>query len=355
MFKIEEPVINDLISTKYKELKNKDKLCEYSFQHDVIDLNRSVDINTCKFENITLFLENLSNSGKNYSKFLEDVIAFLKDLILYKKNVSKKLIKVDERYLSYVSDVYSLENIFYVVDMINQLIDKIKFVSRQSVVVISNFLLISNNLSSDGDNSTECVDIVQKNDYDLAFSFTSSENREDDSLPVSNVTNSEEECVEVKDNVYINKDIIINNAFALADKQLKFSLQEKWKSVNDYLTDNHFAIIAGKFVDVNLEVAGGNYIICTVKYDSLVEFIYSNYKLSSDFMNVLLDGEYRYVVITVDEWNKYRNEYINNLKNGKKYEIISLLDEKNIEISKKEPTAVDMLFDIVGEENIEFK
>ena len=29
------------------------------------------------------FLENLNNSGKNYGKFLEDLMMFLKDLILY--------------------------------------------------------------------------------------------------------------------------------------------------------------------------------------------------------------------------------------------------------------------------------
>ena len=36
---------------------------------------------------ITEFLENLNNNGKNYGKFLEDVMMFLKDLILFKKNV----------------------------------------------------------------------------------------------------------------------------------------------------------------------------------------------------------------------------------------------------------------------------
>ena len=42
-----------------------------------------------------------------------------------------------------------------------------------------------------------------------------------------------------------------------------------------------------------------------------------------------------------------------NIKNGIKYELRELLEEKIVE--KKEVTIVDKLFDIVGEENIEFK
>ena len=101
--------------------------------------------------------------------------------------------------------------------------------------------------------------------------------------------------------------------------------------------------------------SGGNYIIFTVMYESLINGIYLNAKLSNDFVNLVLDGKYNYVVITNDEWNKKKDEYISNIKNGIKYEVKELPDEKNIEILKKEPTIVDKLFDIVGEENVEFK
>ena len=58
-------------------------------------------------EEITVFLETLNNNGKNYGKFLEDVMLFLKDLILYKKNVSSKLIKTDDIYMKDLVDLYS--------------------------------------------------------------------------------------------------------------------------------------------------------------------------------------------------------------------------------------------------------
>ena len=316
-----------------------------------------VSLKNGNLEYITEFLENLNNNGKNYSKFLEDVMFFLKDLILYKKDVSLKLIKTDEIYLKKLCEIYSIKDIFYIIDIINQLIDKIKFVSRQSVVVISNFLLISNKFTSNVNDDVINIKPLEskKKEYDLAFNFASNDNeiRNNDTSNEVNKIN----VVDTTNNDIIieNKEIIINNAFALADKQIKISLQEKWNNVSDFLVDTHYSSIAGKWVDVKLEVVGGNYIIFTVMYESLINGIYSNAKLSNDFVNLVLDGKYNYVVITNDEWNKKKDEYISNIKNGIKYEVKELPVEKNTEIVKKVPTIVDKLFDIVGEENIEFK
>ena len=91
--------------------------------------------------------------------------------------------------------------------------------------------------------------------------------------------------------------------------------------------------------------------ICTIFCETHTQ---NHKKLSNDFVNNVLDGKYNYVVITNDEWNSYKNQYINNLKNGIKYQVKELqVCEEMVE--KKEITAVDKLFDIVGEEYIEFK
>ena len=308
------------------------------------------------FEEITVFLENLNNNGKNYGKFLEEMMMFLKDLILYKKDVSSKLIKTDTGYLEQLVNLYSLKEIFYVIDVINNLVDKIKFVSRQSIVVISNFLLMANKFTSNEEEVPKIVKLEKKQEnYDMAFSFTSNNVKKENDVSTNDVDNVKQ-IKPVIDKISIpNKDIIINNAFALADKQLKLSLQEKWSKVSDYLTDKKYLMVVGKWTDVKIEVVGGNYIIFTVLYESLVDGIYSNVKLSNDFVNTVLGDKYNYVVITDSEWNKYKEEYISNLKNGVKYQLKELIEEKIEDNVKKEPTIVDKLFEIVGEENIEFK
>ena len=318
--------------------------------------NFLVDLKNSNFDNIVLFVENLNNNGKNYGKFLEEVLQYLKDMILFKKNVSFELIKTDLDYLKKVENLYSLDDIFKVVDVINQLIDKIRYVSRQSVVIMSNFLLLANNFAlKDIDISDNGVKLEKKNEYDLAFDFTSNDTLDEANLLNDNVSNNVSGVLDNDIRYIKNKDIIINNALALADKSQKINLQEKWMNVSDYLTDNRFSSVVGKWTDVNIEVVGENYIIFTVLYESLLDSIYSNIKLSNEFIDMIFGKKCNYVVISVDEWNKYKEEYIVNLKNGKKYELKQLEDEVIVENIKKTPTIVDKLFDIVGEENIEFK
>ena len=62
------------------------------------------------------------------------------------------------------------------------------------------------------------------------------------------------------------------------------------------------------------------------------------------------------MIITNDDWVKYRDEYINNIRNGKKYVLKNI--EKTLidnEIMDNEPTVVDKLFELVGNDVIEFK
>ena len=264
------------------------------------------------------------------------------------------MIKTDDLYLKELVDLYTLKDIFYVIDVINSLIDKIKFVSRQSVVVISNFLLMSNKFNSEEDDVVTVVKTKKKEEnYDMAFTFSDNNKKIEENV-VENDASTEKMKNISKEIVIKNKDVIINNAFALADKQLKLKLQEKWSNVSDYLTDKHYSMVVGKWTDVKIEVVGGNYIIFTVMYESLVDGIYNNEKLSNDFVNNILDGKYNYVVITNDEWNNYKNQYINNLKIGIKYQVKELQECEEV-VEKKEVTAIDKLLGIVGEEYIEYK
>ena len=250
---------------------------------------------------------------------------------------------------------------FNIIDVVNSLVDKLKNVTRQSVVVISNFLLLSNKFSTNigFDDKIKLNNVVKKDEnveYGLAFNFTSNDNVDDSDMVVEKKL-SDDSNFKIKESYsLLNKDIIINNALALADKQMKISLQKKWDNISEYLTDSHYSFVAGKWADVSLEVVGGNYIIFTVLYESLIDAIYMNEKLSNDFINTVMGDKYSYVVITADEWKKLKDEYIANIKNGIKYEVkdFVVLDTKD-EIQQKETTIVDRLFDIVGEENIEFK
>ena len=312
-------------------------------------------------EKITEFFEEMSEKGKNFNKLLEDIVGYLKDVILYRNNVNEKLIKCDTQYIKKVSEIYDDKDIYYIVDKINSLINELRYVSRQTIVITANFLLIMYKINENKDLELNLKKIVnakneENENYNLAFNFTNNIENEKCELTSDNLHSVDSEEINNNEEYNKNKEIIINNAFALASKKLKKGLQEKFISITDYLTDNKYSLAASLFVDLNAEVVGEGYIIFTGKYDAIVDKVNHNYRKCDEFIEIICGNNYKFVVITISQWEKYRDEYINNIKNGKKYEIMefqnTIIDK---DVMDKEPTVVDKLFDLVGEESVEFK
>ena len=324
---------------------------------DISDLFECIRNN--ESEKITLFFEQMNINGKNYNKFFEDVICFLKDIILFKNNVSCKLIKSDIEYVEKISKLYSLDELFSIVDSVNCLMDKLKFVSRQSVIVIANFLLLMNNLNGNNlcNDNHDNESIKENSNYEMAFDFTSDDTNDSSKLTGDDLHNDGVESVN-NDNLSVeNKKIIINNAFTLANKELKNCLQKYFLSLDEYLTDSKFSVAAGILLDVTIQVAGNGYVIFSGNYDAVVDKVYDNYKICSELVNKIFDGEYNFVVISNHDWEKYRDEYINNIKLGKKYELMDFHNVESVinESVNDKSTIVDRLFDLVGEDVVEFK
>ena len=113
---------------------------------------------------------------------------------------------------------------------------------------------------------------------------------------------------------------------------------------------------AGTLADVILEVAGKGYIILSAMNDAIVDKVYDNYKLCYELLAVVFEDEYNFAILNQNEWNQWRDKYMDDFKKGKKYTLKELEKEQISEKKKKnEPTVVDKLFDLVGEEIIEFK
>ena len=308
-------------------------------------------------ENVTSFFEKMNSDGKNYNKFFEDFICFLKDVILYKNNVNEKYINSELEYVKKIDAIYSLDELFYFLDKVNSLIDKLKNVSRQVVVIIAHFLLIMNDINSNYGikNNVKKENVDNDDKYEVAFDFTKNDVNDDSKLTDDNVQNIA--IINEDKGKFYNKEIIINNTFAVANKDVKNRLSKKFTSVDNYLTDNKYSVVAGCFMDTSLEVAGEGYVILSCQYDAIIEKIYNNYYLCNEFLDKIFEEKFYFVVINNDDWLKCRTEYINNIKKGNKYSLLELDNDNEFKIEKdsKEVTIVDKLFDLVGEDVVEFK
>ena len=328
--------------------------------YEIVNLFSS--IRESNYENVVNFFDNMNVSGKNYGKFLEDVISFFRDAILYKNNVSEKYIKSNSECLKSIIDLYDLNDIFDIIESVNKIYDRIKSVSRQSVIILSNFLLLMRDINNKNNKLyVNNVDVKNENiNYDMAFHFTSNNKLDNNNLTDKVVLEDDLSNIKFENKIFEiqneNKDIIVNNAFALANKDLKKNLQIKMKLINNYLTDKKFMVAAGTILDISVEVASNNFIIFSTKTSANVAKVYENYNLCSELLNVILGEEYSFVIVTENEWSVLRDEYIKKIKNGYKYVVKPLIKQNNIEeIVDKEPTIIDKLFDLVGEDNIEFK
>mgnify|MGYP003571302182 CR=1 FL=1 len=336
-------------------------VCGNVSSQEIVDL--FVDICNNNAEKITNFFETMDLNGKNYGKFFEDVISFLKDVVLVKREVDYKYIKSNIEDIKKIANLFTLDNIFYMIVFINKLLGRLSSVSRQSVIVIANFLLMMDRINSiyEVKKVNDKVKKTHDNENEEFIKFTSSRKENSDNLTdnidvkddkVLNDSNDLIPKISVK-----NKEIIINNTFAVASKVIKNNLQSKFSMISDYLTDKKFTSIVGTLIDTTIEVAGDNYLILSAKSDLIVDKIYSNYRLCNEFLKMIFNSEYNFVVINNNEWNNYRDEYIKNIRSGKKYELKELDDNNLIQelVSASEPTIVDKLFDLVGEDSVEFK
>ena len=303
------------------------------------------------------FLDNINVLGKSYDKFLENFELFLRDIVLYKQNVSDNYIKCKIDDVSKVSSMYSIDEVFYIINQINELMIKLKNISRQSVVIVTNFLLIVDYLNNENIdnvimNNNAIVKEKDASNYELAFNFTSNDSDRVNNLQLFNSENE-------KLNTFVdkNKEIIINNAFALANKKMKDTLQEKLSNLNSYFTDSKFSSVAGILYDTSLEVVGDNYIIFSGNYDAVVNKVYDNFHLCSELINLIFSGEYYFAVVSKVEWQSLRDEYIKKIRSGKKYKVMDIVPDFDVNIKNNvnNSTVVDRLFDLVGEDVVEFR
>ncbi|MBQ6547196.1 MAG: DNA polymerase III subunit gamma/tau [Bacilli bacterium] len=154
-------------------------------------------------------------------------------------------------------------------------------------------------------------------------------------------------------------DIVVNNAFALASKDLKNDIVNKWKGFYDYVHNKEFSSLVSYFLDSNVEVVGKEDVILSADYDSIVDNGNNNITKLELLFNLVMGKSYNIVFVLSDEWNKLRDKYVSDVKNGKKYEYMEH-DLKNNVIIDDESTdddseALKIAKDVFGNDIVEIR
>jgi len=142
----------------------------------------------------------------------------------------------------------------------------------------------------------------------------------------------------------------VNNTLALANKELLKEETKNFELLNDYTFDQEIGFIVCSLLDSKIRAVSPDNILISYEFDSNVKQDLTILDKIIEVYQKITKSNKNIAIITDEEWEKLRNEYIANLKNGIKYEVVEepkvVLEEinKNDIISN---SAVELFGDIV--------
>ena len=138
---------------------------------------------------------------------------------------------------------------------------------------------------------------------------------------VENVVDSDIEVLHLKNLQEIMK-VRVNNTLALADKQILKTIINNMGIFNDYTFDSEIGYIACSLLDAKVRAASADSVVISYDYDSIVKQNLLNLDKITDVFNKLTNFNKKIAIITDEEWEKVKKDYILSLKNGEQYKII---------------------------------
>lgn len=281
------------------------------------------------------FIDHFDIDGKEINRFVSELIIFVKDIILY-KNTGKLSEVVDKNEaIKKIDEIFSDNELYIFIEMLNETQNKMKNSTHSSIILMTSLLKFSDNNYHFVENKN------QENIISEEKNIVESSVKKD----VNNISQSNN----LSDKEY---EIRINNALALASKDELNSIRNKWKLIDGYIFEEEYSTISGLLKDSIIVVGSNKYLIIVNDLDSIVQRINNNYTIMDKLLTKILGHNVFSVCMTKNDWNIKKNEYINNLKNGVKYNVI---EEKKTKLKKNDMSPVDELINLVGDNMIEYK
>ena len=326
------------------------------------DLSKLLDyILTGNISEFLNLLHKFDYNGKNLIQIMNQLLIYTRNLLvdyyLNKNNINYS-INLIEKFASTIN-----ENMFDIKKSSNTIISIELFILK----FINDNVLVNNNISiaDSSINTTNSIDeeeIVEnssvdndkKDESDVSIVVRSDENSDEDVFNDDIVDNDSSVNTLSSFSNIINIDEIIkarvNNTLAFADKNLLKEEAKLFDLLKDFTFDQQIGYIVCALLDSNLRVVSADSII--LSYDSTA-IVKQNLSILDKMMEVyskITGSSKKIAIISDDEWNSLKNEYISNLKNGIKYNFIpepEVIFEESDKDDIISSSAIDLFGDIV--------
>jgi len=275
-------------------------------------------------------LGKINNNGFNFNNYIEQLMKYIRDLIV-------------DAFVNKKSDEETQKNID-IIKKLDNLQEEIKHSLNPYIITQVCFLELLNNKNISREINNDCVGQEEKNI-----------SREIKKENISREINAkvEDKPVKVKDEIIINEEVknnLINNALASANKQYKDNLVKEWEKLNEFYHVKKYAKIAQLLNDTYPMVASNEYLILTTDVNAIIDNIYKKFILCEELIKKITNDNIRIVIILNSDFDKIKDKYIADMKQGIKYEVV---EENRPLINKKENDLVSKAINLFGEDLVD--
>ena len=316
---------------------NKITMKDFIEVNDIISDSEIEEFLDCIFDKnipqVLKMIDNFDQNGKNLNQIITQILHLARNYIV-------------DYYLDNNQIKWGVDDLQEFTNLLNERIIDIRR-SSNSKIFIEMFILkfINDYLSTNIDKKTtnvvkkeEQVDI-QKNNSEKELKNKTKQQKKQDKKSNLKVTNIDE-IMKVR----------INNVLAKADKKEKEKEEEKFKNLNNYTFDQQFGYLVCNLLDSKIKVVSEDLVLLAFEYDSVVEQNLLILDKLTEIYNKIVNSKKKLVLISENDWQKEKDEYIINLKNKHSYEILPEPDPNYEELDNDDiidNDAVDLFGDIV--------
>ena len=326
--------LNGLITKKDLKI-----LCDFVFNGD--------------YKEVLNQINSFNNSGKNLVQILSQFMYYLRDLLI-------------DYYVNQNSINYSVLLVEKLITSINEKMFDIKKSGNPKIyieILLLNFMSdisdsVSTNSVDNKVNSIKSIPVEKHNNHISYNSIASDDKREDvESVEVAmehdnSPINSNSDSISQDDVSTVNKSAVanvntgdilnlddimqvrINNAFALANKQVLNHEIDNLKLLNDYAFDQKIGYLVCELLNSKFRVASDDIIVLSYEYESIVQQNLLHLEQMEEVYSDITHSSKKFAIISDLEWDKLKKEYIQHLKEGNHYEVL----EEPEKVFKKEET-----------------
>ena len=299
------------------------------------------DILSGNIPNVLTSIAKFNDSGKNLIQIMSQLINFSRDIVVnyYISNKEYNFsIDVVQNFVNILNekmfDIKKSGNTKIYIEMlllkfINDYVNlKTKIVEKNNYVkeINKNVFVTNNNEVTFNEEKINNDNVVENNKDGNNDDVEEKNSMKDSNIEISyNKEEITEENFDNKNPKIINIDAImkirVNNTLALANKNLLRLEMNNFEVLRDYSFDQEIGYIICGILDGKLRAVSSDAIIISYEYDSNVkQNLYIIDKIE-DVYNKITNSNKKIAIISDDYWEKVKQEYINNLRNGIKYEV----------------------------------